>query len=110
MLRPDAVVIVGDLVDAGVDILNPVQPECIDEDLLHREFGGHLTFDGCIGTQSTMPFGTPEDVRARVKSLIEKFGGNGGLILAPTHTLEPEVPLENIDAFADACREFGQFE
>ena len=52
-------------------------------------------------------WGTPDDVRARVKECIEKYGRSGGLILAPTHVLEPEVPLANIDAFAEACREYG---
>jgi uroporphyrinogen decarboxylase len=101
--------VVGDLVEAGLDILNPLQPECLDIDAIHRRFGKRLTFDGCLGTQSTMPFGKPADVRSRVKDLIEKYGRRGGLILSPTHVLEPEVPLENIDAFAAACREYGTF-
>jgi len=101
--------VVGDLVDAGLDILNPLQPECLDVDKVHRDFGHHLTLDGTIGTQSTMPWGTPDDVRARVKEVIEKYGRAGGLIVAPTHVLEPEVPLENIDALFDACREYGDF-
>ncbi len=99
--------IVGELIDAGVDILNPVQPECMDTDEIFRRYGDRLSFDGCIGTQSTMPFGTADDVRARVKECIDKYGQHGGLILSPTHVLEPEVPLANIDAFAEACREFG---
>jgi len=97
-----------DLVAAGLDILNPLQPECLDVDAVHARFGDRLSFDGCIGTQSTMPLGTPDDVRARVKECIDKYGQNGGLILAPTHVLEPEVPLANIDAFAEACREYGE--
>ena len=100
--------IVDDLVNAGVDILNPLQPECLDVDEVHRRHGDRVTFDGTIGTQSTMPWGTPEDVRARVKEVIEKYGRNGGLIISPTHVLEPEVPLENIDALFDACREYGR--
>jgi len=102
--------IVPELVEAGLDILNPVQPECVDADAIRRRFGRRLTFNGCIGTQSTMPFGSPDDVRARVKEVIEKYGLAGGLIVAPTHVLEPEVPLENIDALFDACRRYGTFE
>lgn len=101
--------IVPELVEAGLDILNPLQPECLDVDAIHRRFGRRLTFDGCIGTQSTMPWGTPADVRARVKECIEKYGRNGGLIISPTHVLEPEVPLANIDALFAACREYGSF-
>jgi uroporphyrinogen decarboxylase len=99
--------VVDDLVDAGLDILNPLQPECLDIDTIHRRHGAHLTFDGTIGTQSTMPFGSPEDVRNRVRDVIGNYGANGGLIVSPTHVLEPEVPVANIDAFVDACREYG---
>jgi len=102
--------LVDDLVDAGLDILNPLQPECLDTDEIHRRHGSHLTFDGTIGTQSTMPFGTPDDVRARVREVIGKYGRSGGLMIAPTHVLEPEVPLGNIDALFEACREYGTFE
>ena len=100
--------IIGDLIEAGVDILNPLQPECLDLDAIHKRYGSLVTFDGCIGTQSTMPFGSPSDVRARVKEVMDKYGQNGGLIVSPTHTLEPEVPLENIDAFFAACHEYGK--
>ncbi len=99
--------IVPDLVNAGVDILNPLQPECLDVDRVYAQFNGRLTFDGCIGTQSTMPFGTPEQVKERVRECVSKYGKNGGLILSPTHDLEPEVPIENIEAFVEACREFA---
>jgi len=102
--------VVPELVEAGLDILNPLQPECLDVDAVHRRFGDRLTFDGTIGTQSTMPWGTPAQVRARVREVIRKYGRNGGLIVSPTHVLEPEVPLENIDALFAACREFGTFE
>jgi uroporphyrinogen decarboxylase len=102
--------IVGDLIEAGVDILNPLQPECLDVDAVHKRYGDRLTFDGCIGTQSTMPWGTPEEVRARVKGVIDKYGRNGGLFIKPTHVLEPEVPLQNIDALFAACHEYGTFE
>jgi uroporphyrinogen decarboxylase len=99
--------IIDDLIRAGLDVLNPVQPECLDVDALHKKYGRQLTFHGLIGTQSTMPFGTPKSVRARVKEIIEKYGQSGGVIIAPTHVLEPDVPIANIDAFCEACREFG---
>ncbi|MFW6062204.1 MAG: uroporphyrinogen decarboxylase family protein [Planctomycetota bacterium] len=102
--------IAGELLDAGVDILNPLQPEALDVDELHRRFGPRVTFDGLIGTQSTMPWGSPEDVRARVREVIDRFGRGGGLMISPTHVLEPEVPLENIDAMLQTCREYGTFE
>lgn len=100
--------IVGELVEAGLDILNPLQPECLDLDEVHRRFGSRLTFDGCLGTQSTMPWGNPADVRARIREIIGRYGRRGGLMICPTHVLEPEVPLANIDAYAAAAKEYGR--
>lgn len=54
-----------------------------------------------------MPFGTHEDVRKCVKKRIEELGQDGALILSPTHVLEPEVPIANIHAFVEACKEYG---
>jgi len=102
--------IVPELIEAGVDILNPLQPECVNLDDLHRRFGRRLTFDGTIGTQTTMPFGSADDVRTRVREVIDKYGREGGLIVSPTHVLEPEVPLDNIDAFFQTCREYGRLD
>ena len=99
--------IVGEMADAGLDILNPLQPECLDLDAVYQRWGTRLCFDGCIGTQSTMPWGTPAQVRVRVKEVLEKYGRSGGLFIAPTHVLEPEVPIANIEALLEACREFG---
>ncbi len=96
-----------DLIEIGVQVLNPVQPECMDPAALKEKFGDKLSFRGTIGTQSTMPFGTPDDVRAEVNRMIETVGKGGGLILAPSHILEPEVPWENVLAFVDAIKAFN---
>ncbi len=96
--------IIPDLIEIGVTILNPVQPECLDLASLKRRFGDSLVFDGTIGTQTTMPFGAPDDVRCVVSERAGTLGGDGALILSPTHVLEPEVPLENIRAFVEAAR------
>ncbi|NQT92606.1 MAG: hypothetical protein HQ559_07590 [Lentisphaerae bacterium] len=96
--------ILDDIVEVGVTILNPVQPECVDPLAIRKRYGKNLAFDGCVGTQTTFPFGSVADVRARVRELIEGLDGlNGGLTLSPTHALEPEVPAENIIAFFDEC-------
>jgi uroporphyrinogen decarboxylase len=97
--------IIEDLIEIGVDILNPVQPECMDLTFLRKEYGSRLVFDGSIGTQSVMPFGTPEQVRDTVRRMKDLLGADGGLILSPTHVLEPEVPVKNVLAFVEACRE-----
>lgn len=96
--------ILDDLVEIGVTILNPVQPECMDPIAIRKRFGKRLAFDGCVGTQSTFPFGTPEDMGRRVRELADTLDArDGGLMFSPTHVLEPEVPPENIMAFFEAC-------
>jgi len=101
--------IIPDLIEIGVDILNPVQPECMDPARLKREYGNHLAFWGTIGTQTTMPLGAPEEVKAVVKERIETVGQGGGLLLAPTHVIEPDVPWENVMAFFEAVEEYGWY-
>ncbi|HXG24977.1 MAG TPA: uroporphyrinogen decarboxylase family protein [Chthonomonadales bacterium] len=101
--------IVPDLIEIGVDILNPVQSECMDVVTLKRLYGDHLSFWGTIGTQTTLPFGTPEDVRREVKTRVETVGVGGGLLLAPTHMIEPDVPWENVVALVEAVEEFGYY-
>ncbi|TSA35096.1 MAG: hypothetical protein D4R65_05065 [Verrucomicrobiaceae bacterium] len=97
--------IVPELIEIGVEVLNPVQPECMDPLRMKRLFGDKLAFWGCIGTQTTMPFGSPEDLKRTVRELIATVGNGGGLFLAPTHTLEPDVPWANVEAFLEAVRE-----
>ncbi len=92
--------------EAGIDVLNPVQPECMDFREIHEMFGDRLSFHGTIGTQTTMPFGTPEEVRREVFQNLEIAGDKGGLLVCPTHMLEPEVPVENVVAYIRACRDF----
>ena len=101
--------IIPELLEIGVTILNPVQPECIDPMAVRKRFGKRLVLDGTIGTQTTFPFGTPETMTAMVREMIETVGKDGGLILAPTHVLEPDVPIENIQAFFDACQAYGRY-
>ena len=101
--------IIPELIDIGVTILNPIQPECIDPAAVKKEYGNHLALWGTIGTQTTMPFGTPQDVRDEVKHRIETVGYDGGLVLGPTHILEPDVPWENIVALYEAIEEYGVY-
>jgi uroporphyrinogen decarboxylase len=96
--------ILDELIEIGITILNPVQPECIDPTAVRKRCGKHLAFDGCVGTQTVFPFGTPDDMRRTVRDLIDSLDGlQGGLMLSPTHVLEPEVPPENVLAFFETC-------
>lgn len=96
-------VFIPDLIEIGVDILNPIQPECMDPAAIKRRYGERLSFWGTVSVQRTMPFGTPDDVQAEVRARIREVGRGGGLILAPAHVLPPETPWENIVAFFEAA-------
>ncbi len=101
--------IVPELIEIGIDILNPVQPECMDQQKMKKLYGDRLSFWGLIGTQKLMPFGKPHEIKAKIKNLKETVGQGGGLLIAPTHILEPEVPWENIVAFVEAIEEHGYY-
>ncbi len=101
-LRP----IIPDLIDMGLDVLNPIQCNCpgMDAMQLKREFGSALTFMGGVDTQDLLPNGTRDDVRRATRQLIDAMTSDGGgYILAASHTIPPETPPENIFAmYAEA--------
>ena len=97
---------IDDLIEVGVDILNPIQPESMNFEDIHGKYGKVLSFNGTIGTQTTMPFATAEEVYDLVHKNLAIAGEKGGLICSPTHMLEPDVPWENIIAYIEACRDF----
>lgn len=94
--------IIPDLIEIGVEVLNPIQCESMDPKLLKEIYGNKLTFFGAIAVQSTLPFGTPEDVKNEVEQRKQILGKNGGWICAPTHHLQLDTPLENYFALLDA--------
>lgn len=93
------------LVEMGVDVLNPVQPECMDIAELKRDHGGALTFWGGIGTQQILPFGTPEEVRAETVRVRDLLGKGGGYILSPAQDVQGDIPIENLEALLAVARE-----
>ena len=90
--------IVPDMVELGLDILHPIQPEAMDIVQLKRDFGHHLTLCGGLRTQDLLPRGTPEEVRAEVRRLKREMGKGGGYILAPGITVQADVPLRTLVA------------
>lgn len=96
------------LIEIGVDILNPVQPECMSFDEVHSQYGDRLSFWGTLGTQELLPFGTIEEVKQTTKSRLQKCGDAGGLVIGPTHMVEPEVPWENLTAIIEGIKNFEQ--
>jgi uroporphyrinogen decarboxylase len=105
----DCRAIVDDLIEIGVTILNPVQPECMDPADVKKRWGDRLAFWGTIGIQGTLPFGTPEDIRREVKLRMQTVGRDGGFLIGPSHMIEPEVPWENLVALYDAIDQYGVY-
>jgi uroporphyrinogen decarboxylase len=93
------------LIDMGIDILQALQFDAAGMDPLRlkRDFGDKLCFEGGVSVQKTLPFGTPEEVRAEVSMLVSTLGKNGGYILGPSHAIQAGTPPENIAAFFDAA-------
>jgi uroporphyrinogen decarboxylase len=98
-----------DLIEIGVDALNPVQVSAahMDTKRLKREFGRDLAFWGGVDTGKVLPLGTPAEVREEVKRRIEDLAAGGGYILAAVHNIQADVPPQNVVAMFDAAREFG---
>jgi uroporphyrinogen decarboxylase len=100
--------IIPDLIDIGLDVLNPVQPASMDPKKLKKDFGEHLCFWGSIDEQHTLPFGSPADVQKEVEDRIETLGENGGLILGPTHHVQLDTPMENFWSMVNTILETPQ--
>jgi uroporphyrinogen decarboxylase len=94
--------IIPELIEIGVDVLNPVQPACMDPARLAGQYGDRLCFWGTIDEQHTLPYGTPADVRAEIASRRQEVGGRTGLILGPTHHVQLDTPMENFWAMVEA--------
>jgi uroporphyrinogen-III decarboxylase len=101
--------LIPDFIEAGFDVLNPVQTSAagMDPRELKRRFGSQITFwGGGIDTQSILPFGTPDEVRAQVKERIEIFSPNGGFVFNTIHNVQAGIPRENLLALYQAVTDF----
>jgi hypothetical protein len=101
--------IIPDLVEMGLDILNPVQPDAMDPAKIKRLYGDKITLHGTISCQATLPFGSVEDVRNEARERIKTCGEGGGLILSPGHIVESDVPLNNLLALFEAGKKYGTY-
>jgi uroporphyrinogen decarboxylase len=104
--------LIRDLIEVGVDILNPVQPlaRCMDRANIKKEFGKEICFWGGVDEQYVLPFGDIHDVEKEVKLAVSTLGKNGGYILSAAHNIQPDVKAENILTMYKTCREmcFGK--
>ena len=101
----DVSVLIPRLVEMGLDVLNPVQPECMDISRLKADFGDRLAFWGAISTQQTLPFGTPDEVKAEARRVRDLLSAGGGYILSASQSLQGDVPVANIQALLEVARE-----
>jgi len=104
--------VIGDLIEIGVDLLNPVQVSAApmrDTAQLKRDFGQRISFCGAIDTRNVLPHGTAEDVRAEVRRRIRDLAPGGGYIASAVHCIQPDVPPENVLAMCEAVRESGRY-
>ena len=92
-----------DIVELGVDALNPIQPECMDVYELKELYGDKITFWGGVSTQRTLPYGKPEAVAEETRKLTEALSKNGGYIIAPAQEIQADVPFENLCALIDTA-------
>ena len=93
-----------DLIESGLDVFNPFQPEVIDVEEAKRRYGDRLSFYGGISTQKTLPYGSTKDVTEEVRRLLDRVGKNGGYIAAPAHDVPRDAKPENIAAMVEALQ------
>jgi Uroporphyrinogen decarboxylase (URO-D) len=104
--------LIPDFIEAGFDILNPVQCSAaqMDPAELKKNYGDKVTFwGGSIDTQKTLPFGSPEEVKAQVRERIRVFGPGGGFVFNPIHNVQAGTPVENVTAMYETLREYGRY-
>ena len=97
--------IIPTLIEIGVDVINPVQPEAMDIARLKRLYGDRVTFWGGISTQKTLPYGTPDEVRAEARRVRALLSQNGGYIFSPAQSIQNDVPVANVLALLEVARE-----
>ena len=99
--------IIPDLIEMGVDVLNPLQPECMDIYRIKEAFGDRIAFWGGISTQRTLPYGTPDEVREETRRVVRAMSRGGGYIAAPSQGIQEDVPESNLVALLEELKRFG---
>ncbi|MGB3715440.1 MAG: uroporphyrinogen decarboxylase family protein [Candidatus Promineifilaceae bacterium] len=98
--------ILPDLLEIGLTTLNPVQPEVLDHVWLRDQYGGRLSFYGGISTQTVLPYGTADQVKTAVCHIIRTLAPEGtGLVIAPSHRMMSDIPLQNVAVMLEAFRQ-----
>jgi uroporphyrinogen decarboxylase len=97
--------IISELIEIGIDVLNPIQPMAMDPVKVKDDYGDRLCFWGSLDIQQTIPFGTTGDVKKEVMTRLKTIGRGGGLLIGPTHNLQLDTPLENLWAMVETIRQ-----
>lgn len=103
----NVVPIMEDILQFGVDILNPIQPESLNLREFKQNYGDKLVLWGGVSVQHVLPFGTTKEVRAAVRDVCAVLGTGGGFVVSPCNEVTEDIPWENLEAFADEAQRFG---
>lgn len=101
--------VIEDLIEIGLDILNPIQPLAMDPAAVKDAYGDRLCYWGAICVQETLPHGSEADIRGEVKLRMKTIGRDGGYMMSPAHTIQADTSLENVLAFYRAAKELGVY-
>jgi uroporphyrinogen decarboxylase len=99
--------VIPDLIEIGLDVLNPIQPSVYDPNVVKRKYGEKITLYGGIDVETILPFGSPQQVAAEMRMRAATLGMGGGYILQSSHTIMTDVPLENITTYIETCHEIA---
>ena len=98
--------VMDDLIEIGFDIIDPIQPECMDPYEVKQRWGSRITMWGTVSVRTTLPVGTPAEIRRLVHERIRGCGHDGGFVLAPANVIMYDTPIDNVLAMFDAVRDF----
>ena len=101
--------IIDELIEIGIDVLNPIQPKAMDPIYLKKHYGNKLSFWGSLDEQHTLPFGTSEEVKKEVMERIKTIAPGGGFIISPCQHVQLDTPLENFMTFINTVKEYGKY-
>ena len=101
--------IIDELIEIGIDVLNPIQPKAMDPKYLKKHYGNKLSFWGSLDEQYTLPFGTPEEVKKEVIERIKTIAPGGGFIISPCQHVQLDTPLENFITFINTVKGYGKY-
>ena len=97
--------VMDDLIEIGFDIIDPIQPECMNPYEVKEKYGDRITLHGTISSQHTLPFGAVDDVRREVEERIRRCGRGGGLVISPNNVVQYDVPLKNLLAVYETAKQ-----